>query len=130
MLIALFIVIGYLAGSITFGYWLVRCDEGRRHPHGRQPQHRRDERLADVRLALRAAGDAARRAQGVRAGRDRDARLRRAGRRAHRRRGDGRARAADLPEVREGREDGGDGGRRVPRRRAGARASSARRCGS
>jgi len=28
MLIALFIVIGYLAGSVTFGYWLVRWTKG------------------------------------------------------------------------------------------------------
>jgi glycerol-3-phosphate acyltransferase PlsY len=28
MLIALFIVIGYLAGSITFGYWVVRFTKG------------------------------------------------------------------------------------------------------
>jgi glycerol-3-phosphate acyltransferase PlsY len=28
MLIALFMVVGYLAGSITFGYWLVRLTKG------------------------------------------------------------------------------------------------------
>src|SRR5438105_1608372 len=28
MLIALFIVVGYLSGSITFGYWLVRLTKG------------------------------------------------------------------------------------------------------
>ena len=28
MLIALFMVVGYLAGSFTFGYWLVRWTKG------------------------------------------------------------------------------------------------------
>ena len=44
-----FVVAGYLAGQLPFGYWLVRLAKRRGHPHGRQRQHRRDQRLADVR---------------------------------------------------------------------------------
>ena len=44
-----FIVVGYLAGSLPFGYWVVRLDARRRHPDGRQREHRGDERLAELR---------------------------------------------------------------------------------
>ena len=49
-------------------------DEGRRHPDRRQREHRRDERVAHLRAAVRDSGHPARRREGVRARSRRDAR--------------------------------------------------------
>ena len=63
----LLVVAGYLAGSLPFGYWVGRAKGVDVRTIG-QRQHRRDERLARARLALRPARRPARRREGVRAG--------------------------------------------------------------
>ena len=95
--------------------------QGRGHPQGRQRQHRGVERLADVRTLARDPDRGARRGEGLRAGARGRAPRRRADSRARRRRRDARALAAALPPLPEGREDGGDRGRRVSRRSAAPR---------
>ena len=55
MLTAILTVVGYLCGSMPWGYWLVRIFRQRGHPHEGQRQHRRDERLAPLRPAARHA---------------------------------------------------------------------------
>ena len=108
---------GYLLGSCPWGYWLVRAHQPRGHPQGRLRQHRRDERLADVRPLARRPGRAARHGQGLRPGAARDALRLALCRDLRRRRGDARPLAAALPALREGREDGRDLRRRLLRRR-------------
>ena len=91
---------------------LARPDLPRRgHPHEGQRQHRRDERLARLRLAARAAGrccSTSRRASCRRSSATRRRRARR--RRARGRGGDARPLAADLPPLPARREDGRDRG--------------------
>ena len=73
MSFAALVVLGYLLGSCPWGYWVVRLVAPRGHPQGRLRQHRRHQRLADLRPLARRAGRAARRAQGLRARAARDA---------------------------------------------------------
>ena len=58
------IAAAYLAGSLPFGYWLVKRLPAPGHPHAGVAQHGRDQRLAQLRLALRRRHAAARRRQG------------------------------------------------------------------
>ena len=68
MTAALVILGGYLLGSMPFGYWVVLLVKGEDIRKVGQRQHRRDERLADVRASGRDPDRAARRREGVRAG--------------------------------------------------------------
>ena len=97
--------------------------EGRRHPDAsaagtsaRRTSGGRSGRATAIPVI------AARRREGLRTGARRDARCGARRRGARRRRGDARALAADLPRLREGREDGRDLRRRAPRPRPARRA--------
>ena len=60
MLTAILVVAGYVAGSMPWGYWLVRIFRIEDIRTQWERQHRRDERLARLRPPARAAGGAPR----------------------------------------------------------------------
>ena len=117
MLTAILVAIGYVCGSMPWGYWLVRIFRGRGHPHAGERQHRRDERLARARAQARTGRRLPRHREGVRACARRDEARRPRRRRARGRCGDARSLPPALPRSAR-REDRRDDGRRVPRRRA------------
>ena len=121
MTTALLVAAGYLLGSMPWGYWLPRLVKHDDIRQPRQRQHRRDERLARLRLAARPARRPAGHAEGLRAGARRDAHRVASRRRARGRGGDARALAPAVPALAARRQGGGDLRRRVPRRCPGRR---------